>query len=112
MNKLVFAISSAALLGSAAFANEPQNSQMAAVDNSPAAFSKLDMDKDGRVSAIEAANDSSLAAAFTRADTDQDGYLSSGEFQTVNGESPSSESSTMPSQPDPTPPSDATSPPQ
>ena len=112
MNKLVLAMSSAALLASAAFANEPENTQLAVVDNSPAAFSKLDMDKDGRVSAIEAANDSGLAAAFTQADTDKDGYLSSTEFQSVKGGSSSSEPPTMPSEPDTTPPSDATSPPQ
>ena len=47
-------------------------------DDTRQRFTKLDADKDGRVSAIEAANDSKLAAAFTQADTDKDGYLSMG----------------------------------
>lgn len=109
MNKLVLGMSAAALIATAAFANEPENTQMAAIDNSPAAFSKLDMDKDGRVSAIEAANDSSLAAAFTQADTDKDGYLSNAEFRSLNS---GSSSSTMPTEPDTTtPPTDTTTPP-
>jgi hypothetical protein len=110
MNRLVSGIGAVALMTSAAFANDPQNTQVAAVDNSPAAFSKLDMDKDGRVSAIEAANDSGLAAAFTQADTDRDGYLSMAEFKGLNAGT-----STMPSEPDPdsstTPPSDTAAPP-
>ena len=112
MNRLVLGIGAAALLTSAAFANEPENTQVAAVDNSPAAFSKLDMDKDGRVSAIEAANDSKLAAAFTQSDTDRDGYLSMAEFQGIGGGASSSSPSTMPSEPDTTtPPSDTAAPP-
>jgi hypothetical protein len=43
----------------------------------------LDADKDGRLSAMEAANDSKLAAGFTQADTDKDGYLSSAEYQAM-----------------------------
>lgn len=117
MNRLVLGIGAAAvLMTSTAFAGDPEDTQVAAVDNSPAAFSKLDMDKDGRVSAIEAANDSKLAAAFTQADTDRDGYLSMAEFQGITGGSSSSSPSTMPSEPDPdssaTPPSDTTAPPQ
>jgi hypothetical protein len=113
MNKLLIGMSAATLLASAAFANEPENTQLAAVDTSPAAFSKLDMDKDGRVSAIEAANDSNLAAAFTQADADRDGYLSSAEFQSLgSGSTSTGEPSQMP--PDSsstTPPSDTTTPP-
>ena len=115
MNRLVLGIGAAAvLMTSAAFANDPQETQVAAVDTSPAAFSKLDMDKDGRVSAIEAANDSKLAAAFTQADTDRDGYLSMAEFKGINGGTSSASPSTMPSEPDDsstTPPSDTTAPP-
>ena len=117
MNRLVLGIGAAAvLMTSAAFAGDPQNTQVAAIDNSPAAFSKLDMDKDGRVSAIEAANDSKLAAAFTQADTDRDGYLSMAEFNGINGGTSSTSPSTMPTEPDDssttTPPSDTTPPPQ
>ncbi len=114
MKKLVLGMGAAALMASVAFANEPtEATQLAAVDNSPAAFSKLDMDKDGRVSAIEAANDSKLAAAFTQADTDRDGYLSSAEFQMVNSPASTRPSRTpMPSEPDTAPPADTTEPPQ
>lgn len=114
MNRLVLGIAAGALMTSAAFAGDPEDTQLAAVDNSPAAFSKLDMDKDGRVSAIEAANDSKLAAAFTQSDTDRDGYLSMAEFQGIKGGASSSSPSTMPTEPDDTsttPPSDTTTPP-
>jgi hypothetical protein len=116
MKKLILGMSAAALMASVAFANEEQDAtQLAALDTSPAAFSKLDADKDGRVSAIEAANDSKLAASFTQADTDKDGYLSSSEFQMLGGGSSQSQpnSSTMPPEDTTTPPSDTTTaPPQ
>jgi hypothetical protein len=51
------------------------------VDTSAAAFRRLDSDSDGRISAIEAADDPKVAALFTRADKDQDGYLSPDEFK-------------------------------
>jgi hypothetical protein len=75
----------AALVAVAAFANDPQtdDTKVAAVDVNSAAFAKLDADTDGRVSAIEAANDTNIAAAFTTADADKDGYLSKEEFATV-----------------------------
>ena len=111
MKKLVLGFSAAALLASVAFANDPEATQVAAVDNSPAAFSKLDMDQDGRVSAIEAANDSSLAAAFIQADMDKDGYLSSAEFNSLNGGN-SSSSSPTPAEQDMAPPADSAAPPQ
>ncbi|HEV7714210.1 MAG TPA: EF-hand domain-containing protein, partial [Steroidobacteraceae bacterium] len=57
-------------------------------------FQKLDSDADGRVSAIEAANDSKVAAAFTAADADRDGYLSKAEFAQLG----------QPSNPDTAPP--------
>jgi hypothetical protein len=80
MKKLVLELSAAALFAGAAFAGEgEETTKMAAADTS-AQFSKLDADADGRVSAIEAANDSKVAAAFTTADTDKDGYLSKAEF--------------------------------
>jgi Ca2+-binding EF-hand superfamily protein len=82
MKKLVLGMSATALIATAAFANDqtPGNSRMAAADNTSAMFQKLDSDADGRVSAIEAANDSKVAAAFTAADADRDGYLSKAEF--------------------------------
>jgi Ca2+-binding EF-hand superfamily protein len=80
MKKLVLGMSAAALIATAAFAGEEDTTKMAAADTSAAAFTKLDADADGRVSAIEAANDSKVAAAFMAADADKDGYLSKAEF--------------------------------
>lgn len=82
MRTLLLGLSASALLATAAFAQEPADdtSRLAAADTS-AAFSKLDADTDGRVSAIEAASDSKVAAGFTQADMDKDGYLSKAEFQ-------------------------------
>ena len=58
--------------------------RLAAMDTSEAAFRKLDEDKDGRISALEAANNPRVAAAFTMADKDKDGYLSKEEFEAMN----------------------------
>jgi len=69
------------LVASAAFANDQTDTtKVAAADTSAAAFTKLDADNDGRVSAIEAANNAKVAAGFTQADVDKDGYLSKAEF--------------------------------
>jgi hypothetical protein len=81
MNKWILGVSAAALVATVAVA-EDANTQVAAAET-PAAFSQLDADKDGRLSAMEAANDSKLAAGFTQADTDKDGYLSSAEYQAM-----------------------------
>lgn len=84
MRKLVFGLSTTIVAASAAFAvfaadpTVSDDTRMAAADT--AAFNKLDADGDGRVSAIEAANDSKIAAAFTQADVDKDGYLTKSEF--------------------------------
>lgn len=58
--------------------------RLAAMDTSAAAFRKLDADNDGRISAIEAADNPRVAAAFTMADKDKDGYLSKEEFEAMN----------------------------
>ena len=62
--------------------------RLAALDTSPAAFRKLDQDNDGRISALEAADNPKVAAAFTLADKDKDGYLSKEEFEAMNPSSP------------------------
>ncbi|HVY81305.1 MAG TPA: hypothetical protein VG994_10020 [Steroidobacteraceae bacterium] len=99
MRKLIFGLSATILAASAAFAadpNENENTRMAAADT--AAFNKLDADGDGRVSAIEAANDSKVAAGFTQADADKDGYLTKSEFARLGrGRTPSSDESSSPS---------------
>ncbi|MBS0421495.1 MAG: hypothetical protein JSR66_27550 [Proteobacteria bacterium] len=63
--------------------------RLAAMDTSDAAFRKLDEDKDGRISPLEAANNPRVAAAFTMADKDKDGYLSKEEFEAMNPSSSS-----------------------
>jgi hypothetical protein len=96
MKKAVLGMSALALLATAAWAGEgDKDRKVAAVDTSVASFSKLDADGDGRVSAIEAANDSSVAANFTTADSDKDGYLSRTEFQSM-GQSDSGDESSSP----------------
>jgi hypothetical protein len=62
--------------------------RLAAMDTSEAAFRKLDHDNDGRISALEAADNPKVAAAFTMADKDKDGYLSKEEFEAMNPASP------------------------
>src|SRR3954468_12900926 len=107
MRKLVFGLSATILATTAAFAADPtvtDNTRMAAADT--AAFNKLDADGDGRVSAIEAANDSKVAAGFTQADADKDGYLTKGEFASLGrAQTPSNEDGSTP-----TPRSDMTNP--
>jgi len=75
---VVLGMGAAALLGTAAFAQDEDSTRVAAA--SAASFMKLDTDADGRVSAIEAAADSKVAQGFTAADADKDGYLSKAEF--------------------------------
>jgi cell division protein FtsN len=58
--------------------------RLAAMDTSAAAFRKLDTDNDGRISALEAAENPRVAAAFTMADKDKDGYLSKEEFEAMS----------------------------
>jgi Ca2+-binding EF-hand superfamily protein len=83
MKKAVLGMSVAAVLATAAWANDTEDTKLAAADPTVKAFTKLDADADGRVSAIEAANDTKVAAGFTRADEDKDGYLSKEEFAMV-----------------------------
>ncbi len=77
---IVLGLSAAALFATAAFAQDEDSTRVAAANTTAAAFTKLDADADGRVSAIEAANDSKVAQGFTAADADKDGYLSKAEF--------------------------------
>jgi hypothetical protein len=80
MRKLILGVSATALIASAAaFAQDEDNTRVAAAEGTPT-FTKLDADQDGRISAIEAANNSKVAAGFTASDADKDGYLSKAEF--------------------------------
>lgn len=66
--------------------------RLAKMDTSLEAFRKLDKDNDGRISALEAAENPKVAAAFTMADRDKDGYLSREEFEALgSGAHPSSD---------------------
>jgi hypothetical protein len=94
MKKAVLGMSLAALFATAAWAND-EDTKVAAADPSAMAFTKLDADADGRLSAIEAANDTKIAAGFTRADEDKDGYLSKNEFSMIKS-SDAPESSASP----------------
>ena len=81
MRKLVLGMSAMALvLSAAAFAGDEDNTRVAAADAATPSFTKLDADADGRISAIEAAHNSRVAAGFTAADANRDGYLSKGEY--------------------------------
>ena len=62
--------------------------RLAVMDTSVAAFRKLDEDNDGRISALEAADNPKVAAAFTMADKDKDGYLSKEEFEAMGADGP------------------------
>jgi hypothetical protein len=110
MRKLILGMSALALVASAAaFADDQDDTRLAAAEGTPAAtFTKLDADADGRISAIEAANNSKVASGFTTSDSDKDGYLSKAEFAQMSssmnqrGAQPRSSSS----MPDPSVPSD------
>jgi hypothetical protein len=81
MRKLVLGMSALALVASAAaFAQEQDSTRVGAAEAAIPSFTKLDADADGRISAIEAANNSRVAAGFTAADANQDGYLSRAEY--------------------------------
>jgi Ca2+-binding EF-hand superfamily protein len=101
MRKLVLGLSAVALAASvAAFAqDEDTNARVATAESTTPSFTKLDADADGRISAIEAANNSRVAAGFTAADANKDGYLTKAEYSQLaraannSSASPSSKSS-------------------
>jgi hypothetical protein len=84
----------------AASASQPDQGtklRLARMDTSEAAFRKLDADNDGRISALEAAENPRVAAAFTMADKDKDGYLSKEEFGAMSGSAKSDTDASSPS---------------
>jgi hypothetical protein len=107
---VVLGMGAAALLATAAFAQDEDNTRVAAADTSAASFTKLDTDADGRVSAIEAAGDSNVAQSFTAADADKDGYLSKAEFAQL-GKATDRAAPTDPTSPSTAPRSDTSTPP-
>ena len=82
MRKLVLGLSAIVLVASAAvFGDDDEDSaRVATAQSMTPSFTKLDADADGRISAIEAASNSRVAAGFTSADANRDGYLSKGEY--------------------------------
>jgi EF hand domain-containing protein len=97
MRTVLFGLSAMALLASAtAFAGDEDNARVATAESMTPSFTKLDADADGRVSAIEAANNSRVAAGFTAADANKDGYLSKTEYAQLAARS-SNNSSASPS---------------
>jgi len=109
MRKLILGVSAMALMASAAaFADEQDNTRLATAESSTATFTKLDADADGRISAIEAAGNSKVAAGFTTSDSDKDGYLSKAEFaQLAMNQKGAGQSRPTSSMPDPSTPSDS-----
>jgi hypothetical protein len=112
MRKLIFTLSATAALvaSAAALAQESDDSRLAAGDTSAAGFIKLDSDADGRISAIEAANNSKVAAGFTVADADKDGYLSKSEYAQMarsSNDSGAAQPRSSGSAPEPSVPSDS-----
>ncbi len=100
MRKLVLGISAVALVASAAVLadQEDDSARVATAQSMTPSFTQLDADADGRISAIEAASNSRVAAGFTSADANRDGYLSKAEYAQLmnaanNNASPSSSSS-------------------
>jgi EF hand len=71
------------LLPVAAIAEDKDTSAGATSSSSRKAFDKLDNDRDGRLSKLEAASDSTLT--FSRVDTDGDGYIDHMEYIHRNG---------------------------
>ena len=97
MRKLVLGISAIVLLSIASYVAAQADTtpdrgtmlRLSAMDTSVAAFRKLDTDNDGRISALEAADNPRVAAAFTMADRNKDGYLSKEEFEAMRSLAPS-----------------------
>jgi Ca2+-binding EF-hand superfamily protein len=95
MRNLLLGFNAAVLIGLAGYvmaqtgsapedrADRDTQLRLSRLDTSDAAFRKLDHDGDGRISALEAADNPKVAAAFTMADRDKDGYLSKEEFQAM-----------------------------
>jgi Ca2+-binding EF-hand superfamily protein len=99
MRNLVHGMTALALVASAAaFAADEDDARVATAESMTPSFTRLDADTDGRISAIEAANNSKVAAGFTSADANKDGYLSKAEYAQLvkaasSGASPQSQSS-------------------
>lgn len=79
MKTRIILLCSAALLSSAALANEAANDTDA--KGAGATFKALDTDGDGKLSKDEAAANTQLSASFDKLDGNSDGFVSKREFQ-------------------------------
>lgn len=84
--KLKLAMAAGALsIAGVAFADEPNSTAAnAPQSDTTVTFSKLDTDKDGKISASEATANQKVADQFVAADKNQDGYLDQSEFAAIN----------------------------
>jgi Ca2+-binding EF-hand superfamily protein len=73
-------VASSLAIGGVALADEP--SQQTTAD-AATTFTKLDADKDGKISPSEAAANPKIADKFVAADKNQDGYLDQSEFSAI-----------------------------
>ena len=78
--RMTLGLIAAALITTAATANEPGGDKDRSRQATEAKFESLDRNDDGRVSKSEARDDSRLSAQFTSADTNSDGYLTEPEY--------------------------------
>ena len=78
--RMTLGLIAAALITTAATANEPGGDKDRSRQAAEAKFESLDRNDDGRVSKSEARDDSKLSAQFTSADTNSDGYLTEPEY--------------------------------
>ena len=66
-------------------ADEPTTAPAASTTaDTTVTFSKLDTDKDGKISASEATANQKVADGFVAADKNQDGYLDQAEFAAIS----------------------------
>ena len=99
------AVAAAAVLPLAAFAGEKDQTMNPSDSSSRAQFTKLDTNRDGRISQSEASSDSRIV--FSTVDKNGDGYLDSSEYSQRDMSKESMPNSTAPAT---DPASDATKP--
>lgn len=78
LSKSLIAASAVVLLPLAAFAGDKDKTVTPVTAASSAQFDQLDMNRDGRISPVEASSDSKIV--FSTADKNGDGYLDNAEY--------------------------------
>ena len=84
--KFTLALAAGALsIAGLSLADEPTKAPAASAGaDTTVTFSKLDTDKDGKISASEATANQKVADGFVAADKNQDGYLDQAEFAAIS----------------------------